>query len=250
MSSELQKASFVKRLSALMLDALLVAILTILVALGLSYLTGYDTARAKLEERYNIYETQYDIDFDRFDSYEDPVKVEAYDSAYRALLDDNEAIKLYNQTTDLIIMITSLSLFIGMLGIEFVLPLIFKNGQTLGKKIFGLALMHTNEVKITPLALFCRTVLGKYAIETMVPVALFYMVLFGSLGRLGMVIILAFLLLQILLYLLTRTHSLIHDLLANTVVVDYLSQRIFDSREDMINYYKEKAAQEVDKERY
>ena len=50
-------------------------------------------------------------------------------------------------------------------------------------------------------------------------------------------------LLQLILLITTRTNSPIHDLMAGTVVVDYASQMIFDSREAMIAYKEKKHAE-------
>ena len=48
----------------------------------------------------------------------------------------------------------------------------------------------------------------------------------------------------------TPTNSLIHDLLANTVVVDYASQMIFETREDMIHYKEKIHAEMAAKQEY
>ena len=122
--------------------------------------------------------------------------------------------------------------------LEFVVPLLLKNGQTLGKKIFGIAIMRTDGVKITPFALFVRTVLGKYTIETMVPVLIVIMIYFSILGLTGTVVLGLIALLQIILLAATKSRSAIHDLLACTVAVDFASQRIFDSSEELLEYKK------------
>ena len=91
---------------------------------------------------------------------------------------------------NLTLVITSISILLGYLLLEFVVPLIFKNGQTLGKKIFGIALMRNDGVKINTVMLFVRTVLGKYTIETMVPVLVIIMTFFGSAGIIGLAVLL------------------------------------------------------------
>ena len=58
------------------------------------------------------------------------------------------------------------------------------------------------------------------------------------------------LLLQVILYFATRTHSPIHDLMAGTVVVDTASQRIFASDEDRIEYFKRVAAEKAERQAY
>ena len=121
---------------------------------------------------------------------------------------------------------------------EFVVPLLFGNGQTVGKKIFGIAVMRVNGVKINGVALFIRSILGKYTIETMVPVMLVIMVMLEVLGIVGPAVILLIGVLQIGLMLATRTNSAIHDCLANTVAVDLHSQMIFGSEAEVIEYKK------------
>ena len=44
--------------------------------------------------------------------------------------------------------------------------------------------------------------------------------------------------------------QMIHDLMANTIVVDMSSTRIFETNEEMIEYVKEKAAEQAAKEIY
>ena len=64
-----------------------------------------------------------------------------------------------------------------------------KNGQTIGKKIFGLAVMQTDSVRVKPIAMLIRTLLGKYTIETMAPLLIIFLILFGSLGTVGLIML-------------------------------------------------------------
>ena len=110
--------------------------------------------------------------------------------------------------------------------------------------------MRTDCVRVNPLQLFTRTLIGKFTIEIMIPAYLIIMILGGTLGSMGMIVIGAILLLQVILYFATRTHSLIHDLMAGTVVVDTASQRIFANDEDRIAYLKRLAAQKAEQQSY
>ena len=87
--------------------------------------------------------------------------------------------------------------------------------------------------------MFIRTILGKFTLETMIPIYLMYLAALGKIGILGPIIIGLILLVQVILMIATHTNSMIHDVLAKTVVVDMSSQMIFDSEEEMIAY-KEK----------
>ena len=110
--------------------------------------------------------------------------------------------------------------------------------------------MRTNGVKMNNISLFIRSFLGKYAIETMIPVLIITMILFNSIGIVGPIVIGLILLLQIILMCATKTNSLIHDLLADTVVVDFASQMIYDSEEELIEAKKQAAAEKVNKASY
>jgi len=130
--------------------------------------------------------------------------------------------------------------FLGALFIlEFLIPLWLKNGQTLGKKVFGVGLMRKDGIKVTTFMMFARTILGKYTIETMIPIFLLLASFFGILGLGGLVLCAAALLIPVLVALCTRNKTAIHDLMACTIAVDLASQMIFDTPEEQLEYYKQ-----------
>jgi uncharacterized RDD family membrane protein YckC len=141
------------------------------------------------------------------------------------------------------------SILLGYVLLELIVPLIFKNGQTLGKKIFGVALMREDGVRISPMLLFARTILGKYTVETMIPVMIIVMIVFGIMGIVGTVVIIAMLIAQIVLVAATKARTPLHDKLAHTVAVDYASQMMFDSPEAMIAYKQRIHAEQVEADR-
>ena len=251
--SDLQKASLWKRMSAYLFDIIILAIVSIGAASALSAAFGYDGYSEKMTQYYEQYEEQYGVDFDiSAEDFEKLTEEEKnkYHEADDAMNNDGEVIKAYRMMFNLSILIVSLGLFIGFFILEFIIPAFLGNGQTLGKKIFGVAVMRTNSVKITTPILFIRAILGKYTIETMVPAFLLFMIFFGVLGFVGMLVIFAILLLNLILVFATRTSSTIHDLLSDSVVVDMASQRIFDSYDSMIEYKKKLHAEAVAKEDY
>ena len=156
----------------------------------------------------------------------------------------------YSMVVNLTLIIASFSILAGYLVLEFIVPLWLGNGQTLGKKIFGIALMRQDGVKITPLMLFARTILGKYTLETMIPVLIVIMLLFQMIGLIGTLIIGLILLLQVILLIATRTNSALHDLLACTVAVDMASQMMFDSPEALLEYQKRISAEKANRAEY
>ena len=121
------------------------------------------------------------------------------------------------------------------------MPLLLKDGQTVGKKIFGLCVVNANAVRLRPTVLFIRAILGKYTIEIMVPVFIFLLIFFSDIGIVGLAVLGLILILQVAVYIGTQNNSAIHDLLAGTVVVEAASQRIFNTREEMLEYEKKQA---------
>ena len=230
-----------KRISAYILDVILLAVVIVGFAFLLSSVTGYDTYNQELDSIYTNYEEHFGVDFNM--SYEEYEALseegkQNFDNATDALNSDVNAMHAYDMIVNLTLVITSISILLGYLALEFFVPLLLKNGQTVGKKIFGIALMRNDGVKITPVMLFVRTVLGKYTIETMVPVLIIIMVFFGSAGAIGFAVLVLIAVLQIVLLFITKTRSVIHDLLAYKVAVDIQSQMIFDSNEDLLEYKK------------
>lgn len=248
MTFDLQRANAWKRISAFLFDVILLAIACVLCAWGLSAALGFDAQYDTLMTRYQAAADACGLDMS--------IMAQSYSSltdAERALVEqanavlaaDEEAVYSYGMVVQLAILISSFAILFGYLLLEFLVPLLFKNGQTLGKKIFGVALMHSDGVKIGHVTLFVRTILGKYAVETMIPVMAVLMLICGNLNIvvLGMVLVLA--VAQTGLFLFSHKHSLIHDLLADTVAVDMASQMIFETRDDMVAYKAKIHAEKV-----
>lgn len=248
MRFDLQKASLGKRLPAWMLDAILLVILATAVAALLSFAFGYDGHVQKLQAAYEKYEKLYGIDFDL--SQDEIAKLseeqkDVYEQAFEAMNKDSEAIHAYSMVLNLALVMLSLSILIPYVLLEFLVPLWFGNGQTIGKKIFGIALMRTDGVRVTTFMMFVRTILGKYTLETMIPVLIVTMMLFGMVGIVGTIVLALLLFIQLGLLLANRTRSVIHDLFACTVVVDLASQMMFDTPEALLEYQKRIHAEEA-----
>ena len=238
---DLQKASITKRISAFLFDIIIFGIIAVGVAFLVSAAIGYDAKVDALEAEYAKYEQLYDID--RNISEEDynaltEAEKARYEEASKAMSEDGEIVRLYSMMLSMTILVVSISLLVAFVISELTVPLIFKNGQTLGKKVFGVAIMRVDGVKVSAFQMFVRTVLGKFTIETMIPVFLLLMVFFGTMSGLGLVAAVLMLLIQLGFILFTRTHSALHDILAVTVTVDMSSQMIFDSPEELMAYKK------------
>lgn len=253
MAYDLQKASLWKRIIARLFDFILMGILTVGVAFVLSAVLGYDSYSDTVSATYQRYETRYGVTFDvtqeEYDGWPEEAR-QNYDAAYEALVSDTEAMHAYSMVVNLTMLIASFSILLAMAALEFVVPLVLKNGQTLGKKIFGLCLVRTDCVRMNTMQLFVRTFLGKFAVETMIPVYLGLMLFWNIVGLPATVLIFAILLTQLLCVLLGRKNTAIHDHLAGTVVADYGSQMIFESTEALVEYQKRLHAEKAARQEY
>lgn len=243
-----QKASILKRVSAFILDLILFAVISVGVMCVVSEIVSYNKYAQKLSDYYAECGDKFGVDLNVAPASE--AELEKYKEANDYLNSIDDAVYTYNLIINLILVITTSGLLIGFLILEFAVPLILKNGQSIGKKVFGIGVMRVDGVKLTPIQLFVRTVLGKFTIETMVPVLIFVMIFFGRAGIVGIIVVTLIAALQLILVLVTKTNSLIHDLLAGTVAVDLNSQMIFDTTDDLIAYQKRVAAENAAKEPY
>lgn len=250
---DLQKPDFWKRISAWLFDGILTGIIAVGLALLLSAVLGYDGYNDRLLNAYADYEAQYQVTFDiSQEAYirMTPEQRDNYDAAYAALISDTDAMHSYNMVVNLTMVITTFGILLALLTWEFVIPLILGNGQTLGKKIFNLCLVRTDGVRINHMQLFTRTILGKFAVETMIPVYIVLMIFWGTMGATGTLVLAALAIAQVAVYAFTKTNSLIHDLLAGTAVADFTSQMIFNSTEDLIAYQKKIHAERAARQDY
>lgn len=250
---DLQKASMWKRISAFLFDLILLSIVSVLFAWVLSQVLGYDGYQQRLDEAYTRVGEEYGIDLRmplaEYNALDDAGKA-TLNAAYDALSADTDATRTYNMLIQLTILISSIAILLGYLTMEFAVPLKLGDGRTLGKKVFGLAVMQNDGVRLRAVGLFIRTVLGKYAVETMIPVIILMMVFWGTIGVMGPIVLFAILAVEAAVMVGTKTNAMIHDLLAATVVVDYASQMIFDTREDLIRYKEKIHAEMAAKQEY
>ena len=257
---DLQKGSLLKRASAFLLDAILLAILAVGFALLLSSIFGYNRYNNIYSEGIDRYSREYNIDFESIVSQADYEVLSEeqranYEAAIDAMNNDWEMLNAMNVIIRMIVAIASASIVLSYMVIEFLLPFIFKNGQTVGKKIFGLAVMRKNGVRIHAISLFLRTFMGKYVIETMIPVLIIIVTIFNAIGimpgpgLIGFLIILVLVLGNLGMLFFSKTNSMIHDVVSDTVVVDMASQMIFEDERTMVEYKARKAAEEAAKDR-
>ena len=152
---KLQKASFTKRVSAMLFDFMMLIVVFLTCAFPLIALFRYNDYLdqreelqgsilekwkiEELEEKYADYENVSFFEYEKSLTEEQkaalPEEVQIAFKGCKEELDTNEA--LANNLGTLVILfvtIFSLSLLLAFIILEFIVPLIFKNGQTFGKK--------------------------------------------------------------------------------------------------------------------
>lgn len=253
MRNDLQKAGVLKRISAWTFDTILLACLVMVIAMALSGIFKYDEYNDRMDAAYEEYGERYGINVSMtMEEYENlsPEDLERYAQALEAINADQSVMRTYSIVVNLTLVIASVSVLLGCLALELLVPLWLGNGQTLGKKIFGIALIRTDGVRVTPFMMCVRTILGKYTVETMIPILIIIMLLFQLVGLGGTLIIGLILLLQIIVVIVTPTNSALHDLFACTVAVDMASQRIFATTEEFLEHKKRLSADAANKADY
>ena len=251
---DLQKANIWKRISAGLFDFILIGMLSVGLAALLSLMFGYDGYYDTLNERYTEFGEELNVDF--FISEEDFIALSEeeqlrYNEALKTLYEDEQFMVSYYMIFNLSFIIIIFGTLIAFLLLEFLVPMLLKNGQTLGKKIFGVAVMRTDGVKISGPILFTRTILGKYTVETMLPIIFVLMVIFNVTSALSALIAIgAIFLTNIIMMIISKNNAGIHDLISNTVTVDLASQLIFDSPEAFLEYKQKIHAEEAERAEY
>lgn len=265
----LQKASLTKRFSAFLFDFMMLIVVFLACALAMSAILGYsnhtqekDRIQGEIIERHGIdaleekYIDREDVDFSRYEFMTDEEKAalpEDVQVAFKACTDEingNEDLaRILGTMVILFVTIFSVSLLMSFVILEFIVPLLLKNGQTLGKKIFSLAVCSVDCVKVSPFVLFVRSILGKYTICTMAPL-LTLPLLYTPMTLVPIFVVLLVLLLHVVFYFTSGTGALIHDKMAATAVVDMQTQMIFNSAEEKEQYQLRIHREEVEKADY
>ena len=250
---DLQKASISKRLSAFLFDIIIFSIAAVGFIWMITSITNFGAQVEKYDAHYDRYAAEYgldrDITQDEFLALPEEEQ-QRYRDVEELFKNDEVVFRDYQLVINLALLSVSVGLFLAFMLLEFAVPLFFGNGQTLGKKIFAVGVMRVDGVKVTAPIVFVRGILGKYTIETMVPLFLVFMSFMGMMGIMGLIVLVLLALFEVFLVIYTHTNSLIHDALSQTVTVDLASQMIFESTEEMIEYKKRIHASEVERAEY
>jgi len=254
MAFSLQKANFWKRFSAWLIDTVLVLLLSVSLSIPMLEILQFDsyseqlgaiqlTYRTEIEAQYSV---KLEISEEDYNALSKSEK-DNYDAANKALNDllaaDETFMELRVDRFTAIVIDICATVFLGILVAHFVIPLFLKNGQTLGKKTFGICVIRTNGVKITHTQLFIRSIVGIFAIET---AAVAFLLMVVPVGTIAAVLVQA---LQIGVMIKTDTNSSIHDLLADTTVVDFASQKIFETEDERAEFIARMNAEESESQK-
>lgn len=242
---DLQKASVLKRISAGILDFIIVVILATGFFFLFSTVFNYDSLTVELNTHYDRYVEEYGFDFreltqEKVDKFTEEEKTK-YEVAAQAFREDKEIISTLGKILSMTLIMLTFGILLAILIVEFLVPLILKNGQTLGKKMFGICLMMDNGVRVRTMPLFIRSILGKFTIETMIIIYGLVLLYFGQLNIIVLFLAAAILIANGILIIISPKNLLIHDAMSFVVVVDKASQMIFNTEEELIKYKKDLA---------
>lgn len=250
MITDIQKASLSKRFAAGLLDMMMLIMLAVGFMWILLSAMPFDKYQTSFQEGLERYEQQYNVDFDADSNSLSEADKQRYEEAKEALNADQQIGKDFRMMMSLILLTTTFGILMAVGISEFIVPLLLKNGQTIGKKVFSIGLIRVDSVQIAPLQLFVRSILGKYTVEIMIPIYLIIMLMYGQIGLTGLLVLGGILITELIVLIVSKTNSLIHDILASTIVVDISSQMIFRTTDDLIAYKKKIQAEQAARSNY
>ncbi len=263
MQVQIDRANFFKRTAAFLLDFILIGILVTGFIFLCMKIASYDKHYDNMMSYYTVYGERYayqdedgktkKVDFAITD--EDYKKLPQSEKAHyieasNALAKDEgfKAERKYVIFTLIISLV--ISILISVLIIDFLIPLIFKNGQTLGKKVFSLSVIREDGVKASTFQLFVRAIFGKFLIELAIPALMIILIFFNIMGIVGTVAVILIYLIDFIMFVGSYYKTPIHDKISFSVVVDMKTQMIFKTKEEMMNYHSKLHKEEVKKKIY
>lgn len=231
----LNKASLARRFCAWLLDIILMVTLAVGIMFLTSLIVGYDKSMNKLNDYYRTHEV-YVTDEKGNETFcelnpnddKDPCNV-----AWKHFGSDKNAVNQYQKVNQLSIIILSVGLFFSIMILDFGMPLIFKNGRTIGKRLMGVSLISINEVKVTNRQIFIRALMGEFLVLAMIPTILIFLAMISN-G--GLIYTLFFMIIEIAnigTIFITKSKQNLPDLIAKTIPVDTASQIICSTPEEL-----------------
>lgn len=245
---EINKAPALKRLAAWLIDMIIVIVL----ASGFTWLGSmtYSKVSKNLDQKYiehGIYlpdSTQpsgYKACELKYDDNGVAIETDSCTISWKAFYADEEAVKLTRMANNCVVANIGVGTLIAVLLVEFMCPLLFKKTQaTPGYWIMHIGIIGKDCIKAKPLPLFARAVIGRWAIEVMVPVlcVLYIMSNIGA-GLYGTIALFVFVLVEACFMAFTKNRVAIHDAISNTVPVDADQQYFAIDATDLQNRIRE-----------
>lgn len=246
------KAHPLKRIAAFVIDTILLLAITLGVVAAMHSSMDYAAHEKTYEQACVKYGQQFGVDLTASRTEQSELteeEIEIYTKAWEAFNADEEAMNAVKSMLGISLLSTAVGLFAGYVVLEVMLPLIFGNGQTIGKKLLGLCVMHKYHVRVSVMQVIYRAIVGKYFIGVMIPVAMFQLRNYGVLGTTASLVMGIIAMVQGFMVLMSQANCGIHDKLFKTVVADFNEQHIFDTMEECIAfeeaYEKELAEREA-----
>lgn len=120
-----------------------------------------------------------------------------------------------------------ISIVVCSLIFDLLIPLLLKNGQSIGMKVFNIGLLSKSEIAVTPMQVVLRCLLGKITVNKVVPYLALFLVMFAPTGAFfGLLVFLIIFIGNLVLLCSTKNHTGIADIIASVYPVD-ASQTVF-----------------------
>lgn len=239
MMTDVQKAPYSKRLFAFFADLILAGILTTGIYFVMSVVLRVDSYNDTYRTIISSYEREYGVTFgmtaEEYGKLSEEEKTN-YKNAVDAANADEEANKAIRTSYTISFCIFASGIVLSVLILEFVIPIFTKDGRSLGKLLFGLGVMRGSCIRISKPVLFVRNVIGKGVFETALPAVIILTVFNNVTGIFGVILLVIFIIAEIVSLIRSGGSAMLHDVLADTVVVDWASQRIFKDIEERREY--------------
>lgn len=128
----------------------------------------------------------------------------------------------------------TISAFITYFILEFVVPMIFKNGQTIGMKCLRIGLIDKQGIKVRPRQIFIRFLFGRFLVSRILPVYGFIFMVFNLSGGLyGFLLAVIILACDLLMTLFGKDRAGIANVISSTYAVDMDETYFFNSVEEI-----------------
>ncbi len=226
-----KKAPFIRRAGAYLIDVIIFATLFVGVLWLVSYIVGYQKNYELLEQKY-IEHGIYILKNGTYD-FCDTTKEECL-TGWETFNRDKDACYYYDLSTQLTLIMITISAFITYFILEFVVPMIFKNGQTIGMKCLRIGLIDKQGIKVRPRQIFIRFLFGRFLVSRILPVYGFIFMVFNLSGGLyGFLLAVIILACDLLMTLFGKDRAGIANVISSTYAVDMDETYFFNSVEEI-----------------